>query len=55
MDVFWIVAIGAILLIAIPAGMFRRRIDREMDSADPEARQAAADFQRDVGRGRAGF
>ena len=55
MSTFVIVAIAAILLIAIPAGMMNRRIHKRTEDHDPEARQAALDFQRDVDRGRASF
>lgn len=55
MSTFVIVAIAAILLIAIPAGMMNQRIHNRTEDHDPEARQAALDFQRDVDRGRAGF
>ena len=50
MSTFVIVAIAA-----IPAGMMSRRIHKRTEDHDPEARQAALDFQRDVDRGRAGF
>ena len=55
MSTFVIVAVAAILLIAIPAGMMSRRIHKHTEDHDPEARQAALEFQRDVDRGRAGF
>lgn len=48
MSTFAIVAVAAILLIAIPAGMMSRRIHKRTEDHDPEARQAALDFQRDV-------
>lgn len=48
MSTFVIVAIAAILLISIPAGMMSRRIHKRTEDHDPEARQAALDFQRDV-------
>ncbi|TRX44919.1 hypothetical protein FNY88_12740 [Corynebacterium guaraldiae] len=51
MSTFVIVAIAAILLISIPAGMMSRRIHKRTEDHDPEARQAALDFQRDVDRG----
>ncbi|MFC6317267.1 hypothetical protein [Corynebacterium gerontici] len=52
---FWIIAIVAVLLIAIPAGMMQRKVAKRSEEHDPEARQAALDFQRDIDRGRAGF
>lgn len=52
---FWIVAIVAVVLIAIPAGMMQQRIRKRSEDHDPEARQAALDFQQDIDRGRAGF
>lgn len=53
-QILLVVAI-AIALIAIPAGMMQQRIRKRSEDVDPEARQAALDFQRDIDRGRAGF
>lgn len=55
MTTFAIVVIIAIVLIAIPAGIMQRRVGKRAEDADPEARQAALDVQRDIDRGRAGF
>lgn len=52
---FLLIAAIAVLLIAIPAGMMQQRIRKRSEDIDPEARQAALDFQRDIDRGRAGF
>lgn len=50
-----IIAVVAILLIFIPAGMMRQRIRKRSEDSDAYARQAALDFQQDVDRGRSGF
>ena len=45
----------AVLLLSLPAGMMHHRINKRTHSHDPEARQAAPDFQRDISRGQMGF
>lgn len=55
MSTFLIVAVVAILLIVIPAGLMQQRIRNRSEEPDAEARQAALDIQRDIDRGRAGF
>lgn len=55
MSTFLIVVIVAIVLIIVPMGILQQRIRKRSEEPDPEARQAALDFQRDIDRGRAGF
>lgn len=53
-QVLLVIAI-AVLLIVIPRSMMQQRVRRRAEDVNPEARQAALDFQRDIDRGRAGF